>query len=42
MSFLYVRLEKDNLVEVHGNKLMATEKGRVSVRNVCLPFDLRL
>tara|TARA_R110000751_G_scaffold290156_5_gene396652 strand:- start:51221 stop:51931 length:711 start_codon:yes stop_codon:yes gene_type:complete len=37
-----VELEKDNLVEIHSNKLIVTEKGRAYVRNVCLPFDLRL
>jgi oxygen-independent coproporphyrinogen-3 oxidase len=37
-----VELEKDNLVKIQSNKLMVTEKGRAYVRNVCLPFDLRL
>ena len=35
-------LEKDGLVEIGSNKLTVTEKGRPFVRNVCLPFDLRL
>jgi oxygen-independent coproporphyrinogen-3 oxidase len=37
-----VELEKDNLVKIQSNKLIVTEKGRAYVRNVCLPFDLRL
>ncbi|WP_417236420.1 oxygen-independent coproporphyrinogen III oxidase [Bizionia paragorgiae] len=35
-------LENDNLVERLENKLVVTEKGRAFVRNICLPFDLRL
>ncbi|MEN8816510.1 MAG: oxygen-independent coproporphyrinogen III oxidase [Nonlabens sp.] len=37
-----IELEQDNLLELHSNKLMVTEKGRAYVRNICLPFDLRL
>lgn len=37
-----VELEKDGLVEIHPKKLLVTQKGRAYVRNVCLPFDLRL
>ncbi|TYC16262.1 oxygen-independent coproporphyrinogen III oxidase [Bizionia gelidisalsuginis] len=35
-------LEKDGLVTILENKLLVTEKGRAFVRNICLPFDLRL
>lgn len=37
-----VELENDNLLEISSNKLTVTEKGRAYVRNICLPFDLRL
>lgn len=37
-----LELEKDNLVEIHSKKLMVTKKGRAFVRNICLPFDMRL
>lgn len=37
-----IELEKDGLVEVYSRKLVVTEKGRAFVRNICLPFDLRL
>jgi len=35
-------LKKDGLVTILENKLVVTEKGRAFVRNICLPFDLRL
>ncbi|MDC8005203.1 oxygen-independent coproporphyrinogen III oxidase [Aureisphaera galaxeae] len=35
-------LEKDGLVLLLPNGIRITEKGRVFVRNICLPFDLRL
>jgi oxygen-independent coproporphyrinogen-3 oxidase len=35
-------LEKDDLVKISATKLVVTEKGRAFVRNICLPFDLRL
>lgn len=37
-----IELEKDGLVEVFSKKLIVTEKGRAFVRNICLPFDVRL
>jgi oxygen-independent coproporphyrinogen-3 oxidase len=37
-----MELEKDELVELYSNKIKVTDKGRAYVRNVCLPFDLRL
>ncbi len=37
-----IELERDALLEVHSKKLIITEKGRAFVRNICLPFDLRL
>jgi oxygen-independent coproporphyrinogen-3 oxidase len=37
-----VELEKDGLVEIHSNSITVAEKGRPFVRNICLPFDLRL
>ncbi|AGC75332.1 oxygen-independent coproporphyrinogen-3 oxidase [Nonlabens dokdonensis] len=37
-----IELEKDELIEIKSNQLLVTEKGRPYVRNVCLPFDLRL
>lgn len=37
-----IELEKDDLIEIKSNQLLVTEKGRPYVRNVCLPFDLRL
>lgn len=35
-------LERDGLVEFGYKSLSVTDKGRAFVRNVCLPFDLRL
>lgn len=35
-------LEHDGLVELHAQKIVITTKGKAFVRNVCLPFDLRL
>lgn len=35
-------LEKDGLVEIYSKKLIVTQKGRAFVRNICLPFDMRL
>ena len=35
-------LEKDELILVKENTLLITEKGKPFVRNICLPFDLRL
>lgn len=35
-------LERDGLICIEENQLRVTEKGRPFVRNVCLPFDLRL
>jgi oxygen-independent coproporphyrinogen-3 oxidase len=35
-------LENDGLLEIHARKLIVTEKGRPFVRNICLPFDMRL
>jgi oxygen-independent coproporphyrinogen-3 oxidase len=35
-------LENDGLIEIGSKKIIVTEKGRPFVRNVCLPFDLRL
>ncbi|SMO44268.1 oxygen-independent coproporphyrinogen III oxidase [Gracilimonas mengyeensis] len=35
-------LEEDGLVEISGNKIQVTEKGRPFVRNVCMAFDLKL
>ncbi|WP_010520768.1 oxygen-independent coproporphyrinogen III oxidase [Aquimarina agarivorans] len=35
-------LAKDGLIEFQYKKLIVTEKGRPFVRNICLPFDLRL
>ena len=35
-------LESDGLLEIHARKLIVTEKGRPFVRNICLPFDMRL
>lgn len=37
-----VELQKDGLVIIDATKLSVTEKGRAFVRNICLPFDLRL
>jgi oxygen-independent coproporphyrinogen-3 oxidase len=37
-----VELQKDGLIELQINSLKVTSKGRAFVRNVCLPFDLRL
>lgn len=35
-------LEVDGLISIHPNGLTVTEKGRPFIRNICLPFDLRL
>lgn len=35
-------LKKDGLVTVLENKLVVTDEGRAFIRNICLPFDLRL
>lgn len=35
-------LEDDKLIELNNKRIIVTEKGRAFVRNVCLPFDLRL
>ncbi|MEP0262597.1 oxygen-independent coproporphyrinogen III oxidase [Dokdonia sp.] len=35
-------LEKDGLIEIGSKKIVVTEKGRPFVRNICLPFDMRL
>ena len=35
-------LEEDKLIELNSKSIEITEKGRAFVRNVCLPFDLRL
>ena len=32
----------DGLVELHDNKLIVKEKGRMFVRNICMAFDLKL
>ncbi|MFC4635012.1 oxygen-independent coproporphyrinogen III oxidase [Dokdonia ponticola] len=35
-------LESDGLIEIHSKKMQVTQKGRPFVRNICLPFDMRL
>ncbi len=35
-------LESDGLIEIHSKKVEVTEKGRPFIRNICLPFDMRL
>lgn len=35
-------MQLDRLIEISENKLKVTEAGKPYVRNVCLPFDLRL
>ena len=35
-------LENDGLVIINNTSILVTEKGRPFVRNICLPFDLRL
>jgi oxygen-independent coproporphyrinogen-3 oxidase len=35
-------METDGLIEVHGDRISVTEKGKPFVRNVCMGFDLRL
>ena len=35
-------LEADGLVVLDKNGVIITEKGKPFVRNICLPFDLRL
>ncbi|MGO1584831.1 oxygen-independent coproporphyrinogen III oxidase [Mesonia sp.] len=35
-------MEKDELIEMTSTSIRVTEKGKPFVRNVCLPFDLRL
>lgn len=32
----------DELVEIHPNKVLVTEKGKIFVRNICMAFDLRM
>ncbi|MBL4662399.1 MAG: oxygen-independent coproporphyrinogen III oxidase [Flavobacteriaceae bacterium] len=34
--------ESDGLIHIHSNGITITKKGRPFVRNICLPFDLRL
>ncbi len=34
--------EKDDLLSIHSNRIRITKKGRPFVRNICMPFDLRL
>jgi len=35
-------LENDGMIKIYSDKLEVTQKGRAFVRNVCLPFDMRL
>ncbi|SNR35289.1 oxygen-independent coproporphyrinogen III oxidase [Dokdonia pacifica] len=35
-------LSNDGLLEIHSKKIKVTRKGRPFVRNICLPFDMRL
>lgn len=35
-------MQKDGLLETHGNGLSITEKGKPFVRNICMTFDLRM
>lgn len=35
-------LEKDQLIEIKNNTLIVNEKGRPYLRNICMPFDLRM
>jgi oxygen-independent coproporphyrinogen-3 oxidase len=35
-------LERDGLISIESQKLLITNKGKAYVRNVCMPFDLRL
>jgi len=35
-------LETDDLLEIYATKLVVTTKGKAFVRNICMPFDLRL
>lgn len=35
-------LERDGLISIESQKLSITNKGKAYVRNVCMPFDLRL
>jgi oxygen-independent coproporphyrinogen-3 oxidase len=35
-------MELDGLIELSGNTLNVTEKGKPFVRNICMAFDLRL
>lgn len=37
-----LELEKDGLVVISPKKIEVTEKGKPFVRNICLPFDIRL
>lgn len=37
-----IELQRDGLVTLHANHLKITDKGKPFVRNICLPFDLRL
>ena len=35
-------LEKDGLIEITDEKLIVKEKGRPFLRNICMPFDLKM
>lgn len=35
-------MEQDGLIEIYGDQLLVTDKGKPFVRNVCMGFDLRL
>ncbi|MGB5982300.1 MAG: oxygen-independent coproporphyrinogen III oxidase [Nonlabens sp.] len=35
-------LEKDGLVELYHNRIIVTDSGKPFIRNICMPFDLRL
>ncbi|MBX2829247.1 MAG: oxygen-independent coproporphyrinogen III oxidase [Flavobacteriaceae bacterium] len=37
-----IEMQKDGLLTIHTNSIIVTEKGKPYVRNICLPFDLRL
>lgn len=39
---MLLEMEKDGLIELSDTSLKVTAKGRPFVRNICLPFDLRL
>lgn len=34
--------EEDQLINITGNKIKISKKGRAFVRNICMAFDLRL